>query len=310
MVGYNIKHMQLVSGVVGFLLLVILLALRVPHPELSRFELRRRARSNDERAVSRLAAAESGPVIEGLVLLLALLLSVAVSGQLMATLGWLGGSFAAVSGIVGAYLISHTRLAIRLSGWCYARCNDWVMGILGRYPSLCQFLSRPVDNNHPPLIGSVAELEAMLRRDKNLPPQVRDQLGGVLDFSGKTVADVMLPREKIISLSDDEMLGPLVLHELHETGQEFFPVIKGGRLDVVVGFVSIRRWLSLDNKRTITAGRAVDYGAVLIDQKRPLVEALDIMLSDGYWAVVAVDADKKTAGLLTLPAILRVIFRS
>ena len=48
-----------------------------------------------------------------------------------------------------------------------------------------------------------------------------------LSFDNEKVSSVMTPRNEIKTIKKSEILGPLVLDDLHKTGHSRFPVIDG-----------------------------------------------------------------------------------
>ena len=61
------------------------------------------------------------------------------------------------------------------------------------------------------------------------------------------IDEIMTPRSMIESVPMNELLGPLVLDDLHKKGYSRFPVIDGD-IDHVVGVLRIQDLLTIDRK--------------------------------------------------------------
>jgi CBS domain containing-hemolysin-like protein len=125
-----------------------------------------------------------------------------------------------------------------------------------------------------------------------------------LGWHNATAGSVMTLRDDIVSVPYTELLGPLVLHDLHQTGYTIFPVVKKD-IDHVVGVLDIVELLQVDKtKRSQTAEKAMltEVPTIAIDATLPV--ALDLLLeTHSPFLIVSAD-DGSTAGLLTLGDIL------
>ncbi len=65
----------------------------------------------------------------------------------------------------------------------------------------------------------------------------RKMLSGVMHFSDRIVKDYMTPRSVMEAVGANELLGPLVLDNLHKTGHTHFPVFEGD-IDHLVGILA------------------------------------------------------------------------
>ena len=133
-----------------------------------------------------------------------------------------------------------------------------------------------------------------------LMPAERAMLLASLSFQKRLVADVMTRRRKIHSIEADEMLGPLVLDDLHRTGNHFFPVTLGGDIDTIIGVLDVKSLLTLDVKKSTTAQKAMDRQVAQISDQSSLPQALELLLQQQSQILIVVDDKAKTAGLISL----------
>ncbi len=135
----------------------------------------------------------------------------------------------------------------------------------------------------------------------------RDQqqlIGNGLGWHNATTGSVMTSRDNIVSVPHTELLGPLVLHDLHQTGFTIFPVIKKD-IDHVIGVLNIADLLQVDKtKRSQMAEKAMIEGVSTITQDASLPDALDQLLTTRSPFIIVTGDDGSTAGLLTLGDVL------
>lgn len=295
-----------VALITTVLLLVFVSAVHPPHSRVSLFELKRRAKEGDRSAtrdlkrerllrdvVSLLAAFSS------ILLVIVVLLSVTV-------FGWVLGSAVAIFIAIGYRVIAHLGIIRKTALKLYRPLENDFLKFVSRVPYLMAFLrSVPKNTSENTLkINSLQELQYLIQEsDDVLSPKEKDLITHSLSFGDKLVRDVMTPREKINSISRHEMLGPLVLDELHKTGHDKLPVT-GRDIDHVVGVLYINNLLSLDVRHSITVTKAMVPKVFHIDEAQPLSEALKMFLNNDTRLLIVLDKNQKTAGLVTLSDVI------
>jgi CBS domain containing-hemolysin-like protein len=120
-----------------------------------------------------------------------------------------------------------------------------------------------------------------------------------LRFATRKVNEVMTARGQITSIGAKEMLGPLVLDDLHKTGHTRFPVIDKD-VDHVIGLLHIQDLLSLDNKKSVTAEKAMEPRVFYIHQDQTLHHALMAFLRTHHHLFIVVNDDQETVGVISL----------
>lgn len=295
----------MLSGIL-YVVLVFVHAIRIAPSGMSVFEQRRRAKSGDEalprrdRLVPRLLTLRD---VVRVVLVLALF------GTLVAATGWLIGSI----GILGMLLL--LPLIARLTRrWCqtwYERGEVRLLTFAERpvVKMFCRWLAlhteQPPDNTP----ASYDEWRHMLTSSKVASAQERDFLVRALAFLPLTVSDVVQPMDEIITVAQDEILGPKRLDELHKTKQRFFPV-----MDVlqkkVVGIVAADDIMHTQRQgKTVVADVARDT-VVQVTNEQSLVELVKMFLHQGQHLFIVVDKSKETIGVITIETIIAKLFPS
>ena len=115
----------------------------------------------------------------------------------------------------------------------------------------------------------------------------------------------MTPKSVVETIRQGEILGPLVLDDLHKTGHSRFPVIDGD-IDHVVGILHLRDVLTLDTNRKHTAKveTAMDKRVHYIRQDHTLPQALAAFLSTHHHMFIVINEFRETVGILTLEDVL------
>lgn len=282
--------------------LVLAGAITIKRTDLSRFELRRRHKAGDP--VAR-AILEREELLRDLLSLqrvaVAVLLTLAVI-LVIAASGWLTGPLVALVvalefGFVGQ-LAPVRRLATRL----YEPREPMLIRFINRHPRLMRWLRHVTLEDDPAVrIRSREELfhvlettEGILTEDEKLLVQHG------LSFAERRVRDHMTPLESVSTVAKGELLGPLVLDDLHKTGHSRFPVTDGS-LDQLVGMLHVRDLLTLDSGRgTATAETAMEPRVYYIHQDQSLDQALAAFLRSRHHLFVVVDDEGHTVGLISL----------
>jgi len=119
----------------------------------------------------------------------------------------------------------------------------------------------------------------------------------------------MTPKEDMFTIGKHEILGPLVLDDLHRSGHESFPVLNGGGADDIVGILRLRDVQTLDTTRRHTAKveTAMDPDVRSIDSEESLSTALNLLLNSQHHMLIVTDG-RETVGLVTLSDIIKTLF--
>lgn len=293
------------------LLVLIYGAVRLAKPpfvRLSRFEVERRAKEGDARAVLQRARVRIEPFVRTLRDLLSLIVVLGINGAItgLLTSGWTAGFLTVVLVLAVAWLERWSPLK-RAGERLYARIEPRLFGLAaGRK----YFFFLPIPAVEPDKrIESEAELLHLLDTSTFLEHERRILIHSALEFTGLSVSDAMSSRRSIKSVDKGDVLGPLVLDELYKTGKQAFIVTDGG-LDTVVGILKLERLTSLDMKDTPTALKAMSPEVHFIDADSPITDGLGYLRSSKAPFLVVQNSDGTTAGLLTLDNILRCLFEA
>lgn len=130
-----------------------------------------------------------------------------------------------------------------------------------------------------------------------------------LSFNGKNVGSIMIPRRKVKWVAANEVIGPMLMDELHKTGQTRFAVVKEAIKTgnpQIVGTLYLKDLLeNLDEKGRI---RDLMYpGAHFINESQNLREALEGFLKAGQYLLVVTNNFEEIVGVLSFEDVLEQI---
>lgn len=292
--------------------LVCLLIVLGVHPQLSshsKFELRRRAREGDSRAVILLKRHELLRDIFSLQRVLSALLLVLLSVIGVELFHWAVGLLISLIIALEAGAVARLSLLQKQSQRLYERYEPGILATIERWPLIFRTIRTvsPIPNDAYD-IESKEELLAMVEGSGEVLTRDEKQLiVNGLTFDKMQVSSVMTPKSMIDSVPADELLGPLTLDALHKTGHSRFPVIDGD-IDHVVGMLYIQDLLTVGGKtKTHKAAVAMEKKVFYIREDQSLQQALAAFLRTRHHLFVVINEYRETVGLLSLEDVMEAL---
>lgn len=120
-----------------------------------------------------------------------------------------------------------------------------------------------------------------------------------LTFGDKLVKDYMTPRSVMEVIGSNELLGPLVLDNLHKTGHTHFPVMDGD-IDHLVGILHIYSLFTLENKKSLVVKDVMEPRVFYIHEDQTLEDALAACIKYRRHLLVVVNEYRETVGVITI----------
>jgi Mg2+/Co2+ transporter CorB len=287
--------------VLGVLVILLLLAAgAVPRrSSLSLYELRRRQKIGSKAAADELHRLSATQDIATLLRIVEIVCVVLIT--LVGVWQW-GFAGALVAVVIALFYRRIAKLElIRVNAQrIYDEIDAKLVVFVDRYPYIGSLLGGVADNDASSTIGSREELEHMIDESVEIvTSEEKKLLKSSLHFAEKTVESVMTPRGVLEVIDSHEILGPIVLDQLHKTGHSRFPVTKGD-IDHIVGILHIRELLMLQEKTSQTAEQSMEKKVYYINQSQTLQHALAAFLSTRHHMFIVVNQYRETAGVLTL----------
>ena len=287
-------------------LLICVWAVHIPRTRVSRFELERRAKAGEsmaQKTLKRDAHLADLLTLQRVISICVIIPIVVVSVVLF---GLLGGAIGALVITLGCGSLSRFHAANQLVQKTYTKYESTLLGWIEKAPFAFSLLrSVTIPSATDPELHSREQLLHLVDHSHDIiTPNQKLLFRHSLQFDDTVVSDIMTPRSAIDSVAASELLGPLVLDDLHKTGHSRFPVVEGD-VDHIVGMLHIRDLLTLDaGKRTTTAKKAMEPRVFYIKESQTLDQALAAFLHSHHHLFVVINESRETVGLLSLEDVM------
>lgn len=231
----------------------------------------------------------------------ALLLVITTMVALLA-FGWLIGTLIALLVALQYGAIARTQYIRDFMNRRYVQVERKLIGLVRSYPRIFRIIRVFVAQVPEFVLHSKEELRHLIESTTTvLGHDDKQRLLSVMDFDERKVSDIMTPKSVISTVSKSEILGPLVLDDLHKTGHSRIPVIDGD-IDHIVGILHLRDALTLDTTRKNTAKveTLMEKRVYYIREHQPLSDAFAAFISTHHHLFIVINEYHETVGLLTL----------
>ncbi len=292
---------------------IVLVAAVVPKkPPLSAFELQRRLKQGLASAQLDSIRARVADEVKRLQLGLVGILLIILTVCFTITSGW--PSALSLAFIV---LILHGRVA-RLNDVhnfaqsFYNTHENKIIETVRKYQKVIHWLRSPQPRLAAVKLHSKAELEHLVEVSNGVVSNDEKQtVLRSLSFYQQLVSEHMTPIANVDLVKKTEMLGPLLLDELHKTGHSHFPVMHSDA-NHIVGIIRLKDILKVDTtkKHTATAETAMDKNVYYIHADQPLAEALTAFTNNHHSLAIVIDSSEATVGILSLQDTLSLLVGS
>jgi putative hemolysin len=142
----------------------------------------------------------------------------------------------------------------------------------------------------------------MARDDGSITDEERKMLSRVFTLNDKSVMEVMVPKEKMVVLREDDSLKK-VKATINKTGFSRFPVSRRKELDII-GFIHAKDILSLNDKEEKASIRSLIRPALFIPFDKKIDTQLRSFQEKRLHQAVVLDAKGNVTGLVTLEDIV------
>ena len=235
-------------------------------------------------------------------LLLVVLVPMYISG-----LGWVWGIVLSVVLTLEYQTLANLKPISYLSEKLYSHIEPPILKFCQKFNGIISLMAGGEQKllSTDPHISSKEELMSVLKKGSiPLSSFEKTLLKSALEFEAKAVSEVMTPRSVIESINHDELLGPILLDELHKTGHSRFPVVAGD-IDHVVGVLYVRDLLVVDgSKNSKKVSQVMDEEVCFIHEDQDLSHALKAFIKTEKLLFIVVNSYRETVGVLTLEDVI------
>lgn len=291
-----------------FFLIVALRAVRINQSGLTTYELKRRAKSRDEEAKLNLRKEKAITDLATLRYIKDTVLVVILVIFTVWELGWFIGLLTSVALLLLANVIARLGFVVNLVQKLYNKYELKILSAVEKLGPGLKYLRTP--NLQPAgdfVLHSKEELVHLIDNSQEvLSKDEKGLLTSALGFKQKPVKDVMTPKSAVQTIDKKELLGPLVLDDLHKAGHSRIPVIHRD-IDHVVGILYVQDLLTIDSKKSVTVEKAMESRVFYINQDQTLEHALAAFLRTHHHLFIVVNEFQETVGILSLEDVTEVL---
>ncbi len=146
---------------------------------------------------------------------------------------------------------------------------------------------------------SLEEFVDVIRRAPKtvLSASDRKRIAAVMSFDARTVGELMVPKSKMVFVSSDEMLGPLVLDKLYKSGFTNFPIVD--TMGKVKGIINTESLNNLEVRKMEEAKKYADKKIQYLKMSDSLRHAIEEIGRTNSYYYLVVDAQNELVGFLT-----------
>lgn len=217
-------------------------------------------------------------------------------------MGWLFGTIIAAAVALEYGALATLKPVKSVSSDLYGKYERPIIEFVHRYQNVARVLRSAVPMSSNTTIDSKQELQHMIDESRGvLSDEEKKLIAGSLTFEETLVESVMTPRSVVETIKKGEILGPMVLDDLHKTGHSRFPVVDDD-IDHVIGILHVKDILTLDTTRKSTAKveSAMDKRVFYVRENQTLAQALPAFLSTHHHLFIVINEYRETVGILTL----------
>ncbi|HEX8182863.1 MAG TPA: CBS domain-containing protein [Candidatus Saccharimonadales bacterium] len=299
--------------ILGLLLLCfafLLLMLQKTYYYFPARELKRQARSGDNEAAAMYRAVAYGASLR---LLLWFLIGLAVAGSFLllsvVAPAWL--VFVAVTGAVwyGFAWIPNARvgsLAVRLA----VLLTPLLAWILYYTHPFLDFITRNIEHHRPITFHTgLFEREDLIDLIKSqrgiagsrISDAELDIVEHALSFGEKTVQSIMVPRSQVQVVREQDMLGPILMDELYESGFSRFPVV-GADDQTIAGIVYLKDLVA--DKSGGSVADSMKPSVHFVHEDQTLYQVLHAFQTTKQHLFAVINSDETYVGIITIEDVL------
>ena len=200
-----------------------------------------------------------------------------------------------------SWLIAKIWLIERWSRQLYLKFEPKILSFVSKISWLgLAMLQQPTIQ--PPVLTSRQELEYLLEHNQRvLSDTERQIIQATADFVELRAQDLMVPLEKLTSVKSTELLGPLKINELYQTGEQLFVVTtKTG----VMGLIQLDDLTNLTSGESYQARQLARRDFLEVSTEADLIEVITQLMEQNAQVALVGDS-QQILGIIKLETILK-----
>lgn len=162
-------------------------------------------------------------------------------------------------------------------------------------------LSQTTSLQPPAKVSELNELKFLLRNSQaELGETAIRTVAAGLSFSQLTARDIAVAIKNVRTIKPSDVMGPLMVSELHQTGQKVFPVMINRQ---VVGVIELKSLIKIGDYRTNNAEALMNQEFLAVTEADNLRRVLKKMINQDQ-VVAIVKRNSQAVGIITLEQIV------
>lgn len=160
----------------------------------------------------------------------------------------------------------------------------------------------PANSAEPPELTIPQNTEELIEILSRTPKSVlstreRNIIAAAMSFTSRPVSELMLPKDEITFVHENDFLGPLMLDKLYKSGYSHFPVLS--TTGSIVGMLHTESLNSLEIRDTDRAKKYIDKRIFYMRDDYSLEQAFAAFLRTNCFFFMVVNKHADVVGLFT-----------
>lgn len=277
---------------------------------MNKYDIKQRARSGDKSAKLFYSLCFASNKLTATLLIIKAIFNIALTTFLLIELGVVVGvTIAAVAIVVTGEIVP--LIYLRQYG---LPLNKQLAVVLQKITLVLTPITKPLvwvlDHWYglqTPIIHSKEELfaifeETSLSEDTFIAKEELSIVRNALTFGDRKVGEVMVPLREVKVVYESDLVGPLLMDELHESGFSRFPVLASKNDKRLTGTLFIRDLVARKHKGTVHDVMSTDL--YYVHEEEPLGHALQAFIKTKHHMFVVVNNFEEYVGILTIEDIV------
>lgn len=288
--------------------LVLITGMKPDRTLISWFELNRRSKRGDKASKLILDREEKLHDVLSLQRVVAALLLVLISLIGVSAYGWGWGLIISLFLALEAGALSRLKPFQVVSRFIYIRIEPKLLRSVDKFSLFYRLIRNVYPLAQENSINSKEELIHLVEESGDvLKDEERTLIQNGLTFDEKLVNEVMIPKSVVDTVKKSEILGPIVLDDLHKTGHSRFPVINRD-IDHVVGVLHVQDMMILSgDSKSPTVERVMEKKVYYIDQNKTLGYALAGFIKTKHHLFIVVNKFRETVGIISIEDVIEAL---
>jgi CBS domain containing-hemolysin-like protein len=123
-----------------------------------------------------------------------------------------------------------------------------------------------------------------------------------LSFGQKTIYEIMIPRKVVTMVASTDLMGPVLMDELHKSGHSRFPVYDSDDSNTIVGTLYLKSLVG--EKQSGPVKKLMSNKVFFVHEELDLMHALDAFIKTKHHLFVVVNNFEEFVGIITIEDVL------